>query len=117
MEARAPSTIRDHLERLMPPGGRSRRVLGWGVVAWTGLGVAVLIGVLGRIFERLGGVGPYLVVAAMVVLALNPPVRQLTRLGVRRRLAATIVFAAAVGLAALLLSLAVPILIDQGKSL
>jgi predicted PurR-regulated permease PerM len=101
----------------MPPGGRSRRVLGWGVVAWTGLGLAVLLGVLGRIFERLAGVVPYLVVAAMVVFALNPPVRRLTRLGVPRRLAATIVFAAAVGMAALVLSLAVPILIDQGKSL
>jgi predicted PurR-regulated permease PerM len=117
MEARAPSTIWDHLERLMPPEGRSRRVLGWGVVAWTGLGLAVLIWVLGRIFERLAGVVPYLVVAAMVVFALDPPVRRLTRLGVPRRLAATIVFAAAVGLAALVLSLAVPILIDQGKSL
>src|SRR3989454_4149741 len=39
-EARAERalSIRDHLDRLMPPGGRARRLLGWGVVAWTFIG-------------------------------------------------------------------------------
>ena len=36
-------TIRDHLERLMPPGGRARRIIGWGLVAWTFVGAAILL--------------------------------------------------------------------------
>jgi predicted PurR-regulated permease PerM len=110
-------TLRDHLEYLMPPGGRARRVVGWGVVAWAVLGGAILLYVLGRILGRVGGVFPFLVVAATVVFVLNPPVRRLTAVGMPRRLAATLVFAGAVVLTAVLLSLIIPVLIDQAKSL
>ena len=63
----------------MPPGGRARRLVGWGVVAWTLVGAGVLIWVLARAVGRIAGVFPYLVVAAMVVFVLNPLVRRLTR--------------------------------------
>jgi predicted PurR-regulated permease PerM len=117
MEVRSPPSIRDHLERLMPEGGQGRRILGWGVVAWTGLGLAVVVWAFARILEELSGLLPYLVVAAMVVFILDPPVRRLASLGVPRRAAATIVFVAAVGLTTLVLSLAVPVLISQGRTL
>src|SRR5438105_15011607 len=67
--------------------------------------------------ERLAGVFPYLVVAAMVVFVLNPLVRRLAALGLPRRLAATMAFAGAVALTATLVDLAIPVLINQGKSL
>jgi predicted PurR-regulated permease PerM len=101
----------------MPPGGRARRIVGWGVVAWTGIGAAILIWIFGRVLGRLAGVIPYLVMAAMVVFVLNPAVRRLAALGVPRRVAATVVFAAAVALTALLIDLAVPVMIRQGQSL
>jgi predicted PurR-regulated permease PerM len=110
-------SVRDHLERLMPAGGRMRRLVGWGIVAWTGIGAAILLFVLGRVLGRLAAIFPYLVVAAMVVFVLNPLVRRLTRLGLPRRLAATFVFAGAVVLTAILVDLAIPVLIRQGQSL
>ena len=35
--------VRADLVRLLPEGGRGRRLVGWGVVAWTTIGVAVLV--------------------------------------------------------------------------
>src|SRR2546430_1462469 len=95
-------SIRDHLERVMPPGGRARRVIGWGVVAWTAIGAAIVLWVLGKVLARMAGILPYLVVAGMVVLILNPAVRRLARAGVPRRLAATLVFLLFVGVVVLL---------------
>src|SRR5712692_6829690 len=116
MDSEGPRSIRDHLERLMPPGG-ARRLVGWGVVAWTLIGGAILVLALFGILRTFAGVIPYLVVAGLVVFVLNPAVRWLTRVGLPRRLAGTVVFAMAVVLTVLLLSLLVPILIDQAKSL
>jgi predicted PurR-regulated permease PerM len=79
--------------------------------------MAVLLFVLGRLLGRLGSVLPYLVVAAMVVLVLNPLVIRLVRLGVPRRLAATVVFVLAVLAVAVLLDLMVPVIIGQASSL
>ena len=101
----------------MPPEGRARRVLGWGVVAWTGLGVAALLFMLGRLFGRFGGLFPYLIVAAMIVFILNPLVRRLVAVGVPRRLAATVVFVAFVVAVGALLDVLVPRLISQAASL
>jgi predicted PurR-regulated permease PerM len=112
-----PVPIRDHLERLMPPGSRSRRAVGWGVVAWTALGGIILLWVAVRVIERFASILPYLVMAAMVVFVLNPLVRRLSEFGIPRRLAATIVFAGAVVASGVLLSLLVPILIHQFQSL
>src|SRR5262245_60572905 len=98
----------------MPPAGRARRLVGWGVVAWSAIGGFILIGVAWRILSRFAEVFPYLVMAAMVVLVLNPAVQRLAALGLPRRAAATIVFVAALGLAAAVLSLVVPVLIHQG---
>jgi predicted PurR-regulated permease PerM len=117
MEHGGASGIRDHLELLMPPAGRARRLLGWGVVAWSVLGALVLIGVAWRVISRFAGVFPYLVVAAMVVLILNPAVRWLAGHRVPRRAAAIFVFLAALGLTALVVSLVVPALIHQGQRL
>ncbi len=109
--------LRDHLERLLPPGGRARRFAGWGLIAWSVLGAVVILAVLFRVIARIGSIFPYLVVASMVVVVLNPAVRRLSAIGVPRRLAATLVFAGAAALSALLLSLAVPILIHQAQAL
>jgi len=116
-EASETLTVRDHLERLMPPGGRARRLVGWGVVAWTAIGLAIVLWVAVRAIGRLGPIFPFLVVAAMVVFVLDPAVRGLVRLGMPRRLAATIVFLGAVGLTIALFSLIVPVLIHQAQSL
>jgi predicted PurR-regulated permease PerM len=117
MERERPPSVRDHLERLMPPGGRGRRLLGWGIVAWTAIGAGILLAVLGRVLSRMAGIFPYLVVAGMVVFLLNPLVVRVARLGVPRRLAATIVFLAAMAVTALVLTLTVPALIHQGQTL
>src|SRR5439155_4946608 len=67
--------------------------------------------------SSIAGVLPYLVVAGLVVLALNPLVKALGRLGLHRRIAATIVFAAvAIGIPPLLAFL-IQVIADQGHSL
>ena len=101
----------------MPPWGRARLLVGWGVVAWATIGGLVLLWALARMFSRAAGVFPYLVVAAIVVLVLNPAVRRLARLGVPRRLAATIVFVGALALTGVALSIMVPVLIHQFQHL
>ena len=73
----AEPSIRDHLERLLPPGGRARQLLGWGVVAWSAIGAILVIGALVRLVERFASIFPYLAVAAMVVFVLNPAVKAL----------------------------------------
>jgi predicted PurR-regulated permease PerM len=110
-------TIRDHFDRLIPPNGRARRLVGWGVVAWSGIGAVILVVVFFRILSRVASIFPYLVVASMVVFVLNPAVKRLTAMGLPRRLAATLVFAGAAVLTAVLLSLAVPILVHQAQTL
>lgn len=109
--------LRGQLERLMPEGGRARRTVGWGVVAWATLGALVLVAVLFALLRRIAPVVPYLVMASMVVFALNPAVERLAARGVPRRLAATLVFLAAVALAAVVLSFMVPTVIHQAQSL
>jgi predicted PurR-regulated permease PerM len=109
--------LRAQLDGLLPPGGRARQVTGWGVIAWAGIGGLILLWVVGRLLERVAGVVPYFVVAAMVAFVLNPVVRWLVGLGLPRRAAATVVFLAAVGLTVLLLALAVPALVHQGQHL
>ncbi len=109
--------VRDQLERLMPPGSRARLLVGWGVVAWATIGGLLLLWALARMLSRVASVFPYLVVAAIVVLILNPAVRRLARLGVPRRLAATVVFVGALALTVLALSFLVPILIHQFQHL
>jgi predicted PurR-regulated permease PerM len=111
------ASIRDHLERLMPPGGRGRRLVGWGVVAWTGIGIGALALALGLALGRVAGVVPYLVVATMVVFILNPATRALAARGVPRRVAAATVFAAAVILVATALALLIPATIHQTQQL
>jgi predicted PurR-regulated permease PerM len=117
MDERQPTGIREHLEVLMPSGGRARQVLGWGIVAWSAIGGLILIAAAWRILSRFAGLFPYLVVAALVVLVLNPAVRRLSRLGVPRRAAATVVFVGALGVTALVVSLIIPVLIHQGQHL
>ena len=111
------ASIRDHLEGLMPPQGRARRLVGWGVVAWTGIGIGVLALALGLTLSRVAGVVPYLVVASMVVFVLNPAVRALSARGVPRRLAGILVFSGAVILAAAALAILVPATIHQMQAL
>lgn len=101
----------------MPEGGRLRALVGWGVVAWTAIGALILLWAAARVAGRIAPVFPYLVVASLVVFILEPAVRRLTRLGMPRRVAATLVFALAMVLTATLFSLAVPELINQAKSL
>ena len=40
----------------MPPGGRARRLVGWGVVAWSAIGGLILIAVAWRVLSRFAGV-------------------------------------------------------------
>jgi predicted PurR-regulated permease PerM len=110
-------SIRDNLERLMPAEGRTRRLVGWGVVAWAGIGVGVLVLALGLVLARMAGVVPYLVVAMMLVFLLNPAVVRLTARGVPRRAAAVILFVAAMAVASLALALLVPAAIHQMQDL
>jgi len=110
-------TIRDHLERLMPPGGRGRRIIGWGLVAWTFVGAAILLWAVAHVIQRFAGIFPYLVMAGLVVFVLNPAVRRLASLGIPRRVAATVVFAVSVVLTALVVDLAIPVLVHQTQNL
>src|SRR6266568_4893831 len=105
------------MDLVLPPASRSRRVAEWGVVAWAVVGVAIVIWFLVRLFQGLGALLPYLVMAAMVVLILSPAVRALTRLRVPRELAVTIVFAVASAATPALVPLVLRTLLDQVRSL
>jgi predicted PurR-regulated permease PerM len=92
-------------------------MLGWGVVAWTAIGLGVLALALRFALGRVAGVVPYLVVASMVVFILNPAVRALVARGVPRRVAAVLVFAASVVLGAVALGILIPATIHQLQEL
>ena len=109
--------IRTHLEELLPEGGRGRRLVGWGVVAWTAIGLGVVAVLAWRGLSAVSGVIPYLVTAWLVVLALEPLVRLLTRLRIPRRLAATFVFLLAVVVVAMVFSVLFPALLHQAQTL
>src|SRR5207247_3945612 len=110
-------SIQDHIERLMPRGGRIRLVVGWGVVAWAGIGVGLLLVALGLVLGRVAGVVPYLVVAMMLVFLLNPAVVRLTARGVPRRVAAVILFVAGMVVPAVAAGLLVPAAIPPTQGL
>ncbi len=116
-DERSMGPIRAHLERLLPAEGRGRRFVGWGVVAWTGIGLGIVIFLAWRGLTQIAGVIPYLVTAWLVVFALDPLVRLMVRRRVPRRLAATLAFLLAVALVALALSLLIPVLVHQAQSL
>jgi predicted PurR-regulated permease PerM len=99
--------VRAHLERLLPEGGRGRRVIGIAVLVWVG----------GRALGRVGSVIPYLVMAWLVVFLLGPAVRGLAARRVPYRLAATVVFVLAVAISAVALALVIPALVRQTEAL
>lgn len=117
MEGPREASILEQLRRLMPEGGRVRRLVGWGVVAWATIGLAIVAGLIGHVVVLVAGVLPYLVVAWLVVFVLNPPVVLLARRGVPRRLAAVLVFAGAVAVGTLFLVLVVPGVVQQTQAL
>lgn len=84
---------------------------------WTvGLNVLGLLGVLTLVREA-SGVLSWVLVALFLALAANPLVTWLERRGLRRGLAVTLVFAAALGLVAALLKTFVPMALDQARAL
>src|SRR5947208_101897 len=93
LRGRVTSGMLEELDRIVPPESRGRRLLAWGVVAWTGVGIALVLWLLSLVLARVAGIFPYLVVAGLVVLTLNPVVKALVRIGLPRRVAATVVFA------------------------
>jgi predicted PurR-regulated permease PerM len=105
--------VRGQLETLMPPGGRGRRIVGWGVVAWSAIGLAVLLWAGWRVLGRFAGIIPYLVMAWLVVFLLGPPAKRLAAHRVPYRLAATIVFVVSVAIGAIVLALVIPALVHQ----
>jgi predicted PurR-regulated permease PerM len=105
------------VDRVVPPQSRGRRLLAWGVVAWTGVGILLVIGLIVFALSKIAVIFPFLAVAGVTVLALNPFVKMLERTGVPRRLAATIVFALAAVAIPPLLALLVQTVVDQGRSL
>jgi predicted PurR-regulated permease PerM len=107
----------EQLDRVVPPESRGRRLLAWGVVAWTGVGIALVIGLIWFVLSSIAGVLPYLAVAGLVVLVLNPLVKLLGRIGLHRRWGATIVFGVvAIGVPPLLAFL-IQVIVDQGRAL
>ena len=73
---------------MVPPESRGRRLVAIGVVAWTGVGIAGVVWLAVLALWQVAGVLPYLAVGGLVVLALDPLVRMLVRVGLPRGLAA-----------------------------
>ncbi len=112
-----PRSISLELERVLPGGGPSLRIVEWGILAWTGIGVAAMAWAAGQVLGRVAPIVPFLVTAGLVVLVLNPAVSRLVGLGLPRRVAVTAVCLLALALVGLLLSLAVPLLVRQSENL
>jgi predicted PurR-regulated permease PerM len=112
-----PASVREHLERLMPAGGRSRRVVGWGVICWTFIGLGLLALTMIAVLARIAEVFPFVVVAGLAVFLLNPLVGALVSRGVHRGVATVAVFAVAVVLVAVALALLVPVVVHQTQDL
>src|SRR2546423_4417275 len=81
------------LDRVVPPESRGRRVVAWGVVAWTGVGIAGVLWLPVFVLGLIAGIFPYLALAALLAFALNPFVRLLVRHRVSRQIPATGPFA------------------------
>ena len=112
-----PVSLRENLELLMPPGGRSRRVLGWGVICWTCIGLGLLVLAMIAVLARIAEVFPFIVVAGLAVFVLNPFVAWLVARGVHRGVATVVVFAVAVVLVGVTLALLVPVVVHQTQEL
>jgi len=107
----------EQLDRVVPPESRGRRLLAWGVVAWTGVGIAVVVGLVVYALSSVAGILPYLLVAGVTVLILNPVVKAFGRLGLHRRTAATVVFGTVAIAIPPLLAFVIQAIVDQGRSL
>ena len=112
-----PASLRENIELLMPPGGRARRVLGWGVICWTLIGLGLLVLAMIGVLARIAGVFPCVVVAGLAVFLLNPFVAALTERGAPRGVAAVLVFGVAVVLVGVALELLVPVVVRQTQEL
>ena len=112
-----PASLREQLELLVPPGGRARRVIGWGVICWTFVGLGLLALAMIAVLARIAEVFPYVVVAGLAVFLLNPAVAALASRGVPRGVATVAVFGVAVVLVAVALELLVPVVVHQTQDL
>ncbi|MGH2787445.1 MAG: AI-2E family transporter [Actinomycetota bacterium] len=79
----------------LPPGERLRRA---GVAAWSVIGLLILTAVTIWLLYKIRIVFPPVVLALLLIYCLNPPISVLERRGVRRGLAAVLVFVASIGL-------------------
>jgi predicted PurR-regulated permease PerM len=86
-------------------------------VAWAVVGVAVICWLLFLALHKIGGVLPFLVMAGLTVLVLNPAVKALERVRVPRRIAATGVFLVATAATPLLVTVIVRAVLGQLRSL
>ena len=90
------------------------RAARWGLLAWSIIGVAVLVvGFFWVMLRPIQIVFPPLLVALIVVYLLNPGVEALGRRGVRRGWATLLLYVVVLGALAALLSLVVPVVTHQ----
>ena len=81
------------------------------------MGIAVVVGLVVYALSSVAGILPYLLVAGVTVLILNPVVKAFGRLGLHRRTAATVVFGTVAIAIPPLLAFVIQAIVDQGRSL
>ncbi len=102
-------------ESARPPA--EERFRRWGIIAWSTIGVVILVvGVLWAL-TRVQEIFPSLVVALIVVYVLNPVVSQLQNRGMPRLAGSCLSYLALLATIAIAIALLIPVLIDQGQEL
>jgi predicted PurR-regulated permease PerM len=117
MTSSARLSAREQLERLLPTGSPARRAANAGVVCWAAVGVVALAWIAARVLHPLSAVLPFVVVAALTVMVLNPAVKGLIRMRVPRWAAATLTLVVAGVVVPLLALFLARMFVDQAVSL
>src|SRR5688500_12689588 len=87
----------------------------WGIVAWSVIGILILIGVAFWVLTRVEEIFPSLVVALVTVYLLNPLVTRLETFGIRRVFGGCLTYLLLMALVAIAVALLIPVVIDQSQ--
>ena len=55
------------IDRMVPPDSRGRRLLAWGLVAWTGVGIAIVLWLVVQALSRVAAIFPFFLVVREIL--------------------------------------------------
>ena len=87
----------------------------WGIVAWSVIGILILVAFTFWVLTRVEEIFPPLVVALVTVYVLNPLVTRLETFGIRRVFGGCLTYILLMAIVAIAVALLIPVVIDQSQ--